>query len=208
MKYTILLFTLILSAIACQKEIDQLEMEQENIEPEHHVLKDIIDHLPFDQFNDFTKAIFRNSAGVEISFLLSIDEEVVEKQSDEGIFTTNEITFKYENPVSFEIPNFSVVASFEYFEDLEFKEVIICNTIDFAFFVALPKLTIIPNQDYKNTILNEEFLWLGEEYMNVYSNILIQENDSDKTKIFYQSPVGIIGFVDNSNNSWVLDRFE
>jgi len=189
--------------VACQETI-----QHEIPEPQHFVLEDVLDHLPFEQFNAFSKVIFRNSSGEEIEYNLSIDEDVVERSFAGIIYSTNEIKFIYSTAFIFEIPSLAVIGTLDYIPTEGYRELIKCGTTLFNASIIIPKLTIIPNENHNNTVLNKEFLWMGETFANVYSNVNVQESEFDKSKVFYNSTMGIIGFLDNTNKSWVLDRFE
>jgi hypothetical protein len=178
---------------------------------DHYKLDKVLDHMPFDQFNEYSKAIFRDANGKQIAFTLTIDEDVFDFFTDEGIYSTNRITFGYINDFDFEIPELEVIAKIDSLPTLGLTEHLICTTSSLfisSFSGFIPKLTILPGQSYQNTILNEEFTWMEETFQNVYSNVLIEETNPSNVKIFYQSSIGIVGFTDNSNKSWVFERFE
>lgn len=201
-----IIFPLIFIAIffsACQ-EMTEPEID----EPQHFTFTDSLDHLPLDNFNNYSKVIFRNSFGENKEFSIKISEDVVDKKFEDIPYSTNKLSFQYQTAFNFAISNLTVEASIEYLQDRGFSEVIKCDTHLEATNVEASKLYIVPNENYENTILNEKFIWMEEEFTNVYSNVLIQENATDNVKIFYQPAVGIIGFVDFANNSWILDRFE
>lgn len=177
-------------------------------ELDHYQLDAVLDHMPFDKFNEFSKAIFRDIEGLEFTFKLSINEDIVESFAGNDIYTSNQITFRYGVDFDFEIPTLEVIARVEYLPELEFTEMLVCKTIIPISSFSGEKLNIIPGQNYQNTVLNENFSWMGEKFENVYANVLIEENPVDNIKVFYQSSIGIIGFNDNIGKAWIFDRFE
>ena len=177
-------------------------------ELDHYQLDKALNHLPFDQFNEYSIAIFRDADGKEITFKLSIDEDVIESFADDNLYTTNQITFRYGVDFDFEIPNIEVVARVEYLPELGFTEMLFCKSFIPISSFAGDKLIIIPGQTYKDTAFNEEFTWMGETFENAYFNVLIEENPIDNIKLFYNASIGIIGFTDSTSKKWIFDRFE
>ena len=204
-RYKNLIFLLAVILIsACESE-SILQPPDNN----HLGLDEILDHMPFDQFNEYSKAIFKNANGKQFAFNLTIDEDVFDISTGEDIYSTNQITFGYRTGFDLEIPEITIIAKIDSLHDRGYTELLICSTsVLISSFSQNPKLTIIPSQSYLSTILNEEFVWMGETFENVYSNVLIEENNPSNVKIFYQSPNGIIGFADALNESWIFDRYE
>lgn len=195
-------FVVLLFITSCDNEPPEVQ------QPEHFILEKLNVHLPFDQFNSSTKAIFRNISGEEFVFGLSIKETFVSRQFQDIQYTYNKIKFSYNTDFNFTVPNFSFETSLEYLTDLGYTEFILCGSSIVSASASLVDLTIIPGTDYQNTILNKEFSFMGEMFTDVYSNVLVEENPLSSVKIYFQSKNGIIGFKDNNGSDWIFDRFE
>ena len=176
-------------------------------EVEHFVLSEVLDHLPFDQFNNYSKAFFRDTLGNEFAFNLALEEKLVGDFTSETQYTYNQIAFRYQLEFDMGIYPIAVIATFQDLPEKGLSEIIICRTSSTSSFER-PELEIIPETDFKNTLFNEEYTWLGETFQNVYSNECLGINIEDNLKIFYQPNIGVIGLTDNLNRSWVFDRFE
>lgn len=198
------IFLLLISFSACEKDT----IIKDVVEPEHIPLDEIVDFLPFEQFNNNSTAIFRNAKGKKIKFGLSIREKIVDRFFDNKIYTANKVTFVYSTEFNFTIPNLIIEASVEQIPDIGQTEIIKCGSSISNVILQILNLTIIPDRNYENTVLNKEFSWMGESFTDVYSNILIEENDISPITMFYNASMGIIGFRDNENITWILDGFE
>ena len=176
-------------------------------EVKHFVLSEVLDHLPFDQFNTYSKAFFRDTLGNEFAFNMALDEKLVGDFASETQFTNNQIAFRYQLEFDMGIFPITVIATFQNLPKKGLSEIIICRSSSATSFER-PELEIIPETNYKNTLYNEEYTWLGETYNNVYSNECIGINPEENLKIFYQPTIGVIGLTDNLNRSWIFDRFE
>jgi hypothetical protein len=177
-------------------------------ELDHIALDEILNSLPFDKFNEYSKAVFNNGKEKLRVFALTIDEDVLVISKDGELITINQITFGYRTNFSFEISDMEVIATIDSLPSRGYTELLKCRAFMPFSSVINDNLTIIPGETYQNTVLNEEFTWLGETFENVYSNVLIEENSNDNVKLYYQASIGIIGFVDNLGEQWLFDHFE
>ena len=186
---------------SCDKEEPETSPD-----PIHLSLDQILDHLPFDQFNAYSKAIFRDSLGSEVEFFLSIREDIKEDISRDTLYSFNEIRLIY--GLEFDIGLLPIImrATFTKSTSEGLREIIKCNLSKSSSF-SNPELEIIPETEFKNTILIEEFDWMGESFTNVYGNNCLL-NAEGIHKIYFQSTVGIIALTDNTGKCWILDRFE
>lgn len=184
------------------------ESEPEIQVPIHFPIESLTDDLPFEQFNNFTKAIFTNSSGLEATYSISIQEEVVSKQYLDFKYTYNKTNFSYDIDFSFLMPSLLISTSLDYLNEMKKNEVIYCGSRIVPASAPSVHLTILPGTEYINTILNDEFEWMGTTFKNVYSNSLIDENSFNEVRIFYNSEIGIIGFTDFNNSDWIFDRYE
>ena len=179
----------------------------ENVDPGHFTLQAIYPHLPFQNFNDHSVAVFRDANTKEARFNITIEERVVDFFHESKKLSFNELTFRY-SPQNIELPTFVAVANLRDLPDSGLTEMIHCHSENFFSSFFEHKLEIIPGTDYKTTILNETLNFMGETFENAYSNILVQENPPDLIRMYYQGQLGLVGFKDSSGKTWVFDRFE
>lgn len=172
-------------------------------------LDGILTMLPFEGFNNNSRAVFQNTQGKTISFILNIDDRVLDINTGEELISIPQLTFEYRNITNnIDIPNISVIATIDNLQDIGRTEVIYCRISDFLSSIIENKLEIVQDMDYGNTALSQEFIWMGEKFENVYSNVLIEENPVNNVSLFYQVPTGIIGFNDRKGISWIFIGYE
>lgn len=202
MKMRVIYLCILVTISACQSEQDDPILE-----PQHFALDEILDFLPFEQFNNHSLAIFRDSLGNEFAFSLDVNEKLSGNFETEIPYTYNQISFRYGLEFDFGILPITVIATMEDLPDRGLTEMIFCRFSSSQSFEK-PELEIIPKSNYKNTLFNEEYTWVNETFANVYSNKCIVLNNQENLKILFQPSLGIIGLTDESGRQWIFDRFE
>lgn len=168
---------------------------------------DHVIHLVAQSYFESTKVIYRNENNIERVFNISVDEKVEQRLFENKNYKSEKlwisITAEEAPKISFYISGYGNYTSLDsYVTDLT------CGIFDDSFQNYTPSISLnIENPFFVLTTIENEVELLGNIFQEVFTHPKIQGLDS-YSELFYTVEKGIIGFRDQNNELWVLDRYE
>jgi hypothetical protein len=168
---------------------------------------DHLKHLVAQPYFESVKVVYKNADNIEKVFHISFKEEVEQRSFENKIYESEKIGIGLTNDETPKIALYITVGG-NYTSLTNHSNYAICGISPFGDGNYRPSITL--NSDggfFILTVIENELELLGKKFLNVFTNHKNEAADS-YSELFYTVEKGIIGFRDQNNELWVLDRYE
>ena len=168
-------------------------------------IDDIRSQLPLTEIGNNPEAIYYNESGVEKTFEIEINSEVIDKSLNGEKYRAEQLTIEYSNQIEGEFSMY-IRGTGDYTDDRNTNLYIKTSLVQFETTYS-PTMTIDENGNPLLATFYKEIKIVDRTFENAYSNLILP-TISSFSELYFNSQFGIIGFKDQAGSLFVLKEYK
>jgi hypothetical protein len=167
----------------------------------------ILNYFPYNIYTTNSSAVYKDIDGNEKYLEITNSEKIVESQVASLPYKSNRLSVSLTDPATIEYAiNLIVGADYSTIDNSNTYILIsLMNEVNNGFIQTIGMTEsvggLMSNFNEPEMILN------GKSFFNVHYNITVPEHVTSYSEIYFNTEFGIIGYTDNLDTLWVLDRY-